>query len=794
MAAVRTLDDVASDPDAPGVGPIGRARAAQAAAGRAVRLTVVVPASAVVALREGDDPAAVVAEVVQALGLPAPGEGWAVRLGLRGDVPGLPAVVPAPAPDAPLAWQAGAAERWATTVAGLGLARLRQAARPEDPEGDARRYGAATRAAAEVGQPVPEALDVWLAAVLRAFAVASGSARARYGLRARGLSEDGGVPLLVERVPVSGGGWRTLHSHDRDTGAAGVCGDSASEEAATLVRTLAEEAGDAVTVLLSRDGLLDVLPLDRSPRAAVRIAVDWATSGRISREDALRRIDPEVLEAVLRPGVVAGSRRVIVAAGVPASPGAASGRVVLDPADAVSAHGRGEPVVLVRAGTSAADVRAVAASAAVITATGGQTSHAAVVARDRGVPCIVGVSDLHVDDARGLFYAGDHVVRVGDWITVDGSTGDILLGHLDTVAPPEADDALRVLLGWADDVARVKVRANADTASDAARARGLGAVGIGLCRTEHLFFEPEALEAIRRYLLAEDERSQREALASLAPLHRASLRGLFEAMDGLPVTVRLLDPPLATFLPDAGAESAALARALGVAPDRLVARLRELGETNPVLGLRGVRVGVVMPALYRMQARAVIDAAADVIEAGGAALPTLLVPMVAAAEELAWMRARLVEEVEAVLAERGVRVEYAVGAMIELPRACLVAGAIAAHADVFALGTNDLTQAAWGMARDDHGRYAGRYATEGLWEASPLSALDHDGVGALVAEAVTRGRAARPVLEIGACGEHAATVDGVRFFHGLGVDHVSCSPFRVPAVRLAAAQAALASS
>nr|MBX2800144.1 pyruvate, phosphate dikinase [Myxococcales bacterium] len=529
----------------------------------------------------------------------------------------------------------------------------------------------------------------------------------------------------------------------------------------------------------------------RTAQAAVQIVVDMVEEGVIDRRTALGRVDPRQLEYVLRPVISPDAKRKVIAKGLDASPGAACGQVVFEPADCQELFDRDIPTVLVRLETSPEDIQGMTVAAGVLTARGGQTSHAAVVARGMGKPCVVGCTDIQVDYARQLFYAGDSVVRKGDWITIDGGTGEVMEGKVEMLAPQTDSGSMATLLEWADAEARLAVRANADTGTDAKRARQLGAVGIGLCRTEHMFFQPTALRAIRQMILADDPRSRQRALHDILPLQRDMFRELFEQMDGLPVTIRLLDPPLHEFLPEREADVAEVAVDLGVRPEALRARLQQLHEANPMLGHRGVRVGITTPEGYQTQVRAIFEAACELEKNGITVLPEVMIPLVGMAEELVRMRALVVETAEQVIAEYGSGPSYLVGTMIELPRAALTADQVAEHADFFSFGTNDLTQLTYGLSRDDMGKFFPDYQREGILPESPLAVFDVEGVGPLVQIAVEKGRSTKPRLKLGICGEHGGEPVGVTFSHDVGLDYVSCSPYRVPVARLAAAHAAL---
>ena len=529
----------------------------------------------------------------------------------------------------------------------------------------------------------------------------------------------------------------------------------------------------------------------RSPAAAVQIAVDMVLEGLIDKAEALGRIEPTSLEMVLRPVIDPDAPRKLIAQGLDASPGAATGRVVFHSEEAQELAERGEKVILVRQDTSPEDIQGMTVADGILTSRGGQTSHAAVVTRGMGKPCIVGCTEVTVDYARQMFYAGDTVVRRLDWITIDGGTGEVFEGRVPTLAPPTDAGAMAELLGWADELARLDVRANADNAADAARARALGATGIGLCRTEHMFFQPEALRAMRQMIVAEDDRSRQRALARVLPIQRAEFEQIFEAMDGLPVTIRLLDPPLHEFLPVRAEDVAAVATDLGVRTEVLEERLRQLREVNPMLGHRGCRIGVTAPDIYRTQVRAIFEAAAHATREGTTVLVEVMVPLVSIPAELEIIRKHIVEVAESVMGEQGIDLRYTVGTMIELPRAALAASAIAKHADFFSFGTNDLTQMTYGFSRDDLGSFLPAYLQTGVLKDSPLTRFDIEGVGQLVEIGTKRGRHANARLKVGVCGEHGGDPRGVGFFHRIGLDYVSCSPFRVPVARLAAAHAAL---
>jgi pyruvate, orthophosphate dikinase len=536
--------------------------------------------------------------------------------------------------------------------------------------------------------------------------------------------------------------------------------------------------------------MLQTRTAKRSAASAVRTAVEMVDEGLISEEEAVLRVDPLQLEQLLHPRIDPGAEVEMLTTGLPASPGAASGRVVFNPDTAAEMGQAGEPVILVRRETSPEDFHGMVAAQAVLTARGGMTSHAAVVARGMGKCCVAGAQEIQVDEVYDRFSVGDTVVESGDWITLDGGTGRVMLGRVATVDPEMSDEFLR-LMEWADSRRRLRVRTNADTPHDATVARGFGAEGIGLCRTEHMFFEDGRIDTVREMILAEDDQAREEALGRLLPMQRGDFEGIFRAMGGLPVTIRLLDPPLHEFLPYGAAEIKSIARKTGQDPARLRAMVEAHRETNPMLGHRGVRLGISYPEIPRMQARAIFEAAVAVQRDGVEVLPEIMIPLVATEEELRLQREIVEGEAKAVFAEAGTSVPYLVGTMIELPRAALIADRIAAEADFFSFGTNDLTQTALGLSRDDSGSFLQRYLDLGIFEHDPFQVLDRDGVGRLVETAVREGRSARESLKVGICGEHGGEPRSIAFFHDIGLEYVSCSPFRVPVARLAAAQAAL---
>jgi pyruvate,orthophosphate dikinase len=529
----------------------------------------------------------------------------------------------------------------------------------------------------------------------------------------------------------------------------------------------------------------------RTAQAAVRIACDLANQGVIDRATAVNRVSPAQVEQLFHPQLDETRPLAVIARGLPASPGAASGRVVFDVAEARQRGEAGEAVILVRIETTAADFPGMERAVGLLTARGGRTSHAAVVARGMGKPAVTGCSALTIDAAAGLFRAGSTVVRAGDLLTIDGASGRVILGQAATVEPAMSGP-IETLLAWADGFRRLRVRTNADTPGDAKRARELGAEGIGLCRTEHMFGGEGRLDAMRALILAGDDVTRATALARLEAFQVADFTGIFRAMAGLPCAIRTLDPPLHEFLPSTEAEIARLAATLGLEEDAITARVEELRETNPMLGHRGCRLGLTFPEITRMQARAIYRAALDCLEDGVDVAPEVIIPLVSHPEELRRQRAVVIEEAEALFAVRRRRIPLKVGAMIELPRAALIAGELAMTADFFSFGTNDLTQATGGLSRDDAGGFLPLYLRDGVFPADPFEVLDLDGVGALISLGVERGRRSQARLTTGVCGEHAGDPTSIAFFHAAGLDYISCSPFRLPVARLAAAQAALA--
>ncbi len=543
----------------------------------------------------------------------------------------------------------------------------------------------------------------------------------------------------------------------------------------------------------------------RTAAAAVRIACEMVDEGLVNKVEAVKRVPAAELDQLLHPIIDPSIHATPLCRGLPASPGAASGRAVFDPDTAEQRAHAGQNVILVREETTPEDFHGIVAARAVLTARGGMTSHAAVVARGMGKCAIVGCKDLQIDAASRSFRVNGTEIGEGDWLTVDGGTGRVFAGDLSTIP----SEVVRVtngslnqsqaptyrsyakLLGWADEVRKLRVRANADTPKDARTARGFGAEGIGLCRTEHMFFEGDRITAMREMIVARDEGGRRQALGKLLPMQRADFEGIFEAMDGLPVTIRLLDPPLHEFLPHGGEETKLLARTLGIERPDLNRIIEGLRETNPMLGHRGCRLGISYPEITEMQGRAILEAAVRAMRRGIVVKPEIMIPLVATVKEFENQRAIIEDVAERVLGGMGERINYLIGTMIELPRAALTAAQIAQSAEFFSFGTNDLTQTTMGLSRDDAGRFLPSYIDRGILADDPFQVLDTEGVGRLVRIAAEEGRKVRPNIKLGICGEHGGEPRSISFCHRIGLDYVSCSPFRIPIARLAAAHAAL---
>lgn len=537
----------------------------------------------------------------------------------------------------------------------------------------------------------------------------------------------------------------------------------------------------------------------RTAKAAVKIAVDMVHEGLITKEEAVMRVKPDQLDQLLHPQIDPNAKVEILTKGLPASPGAATGKVVFEADVAEELGKKGEKVILVRWETTPDDIHGIVEAQGVLTSHGGMTSHAAVVARGMGKPCVVGAEEVKIDEEAKIFRVGNTVVKEGDVITIDGSTGNVMLGEV-PVMKPELTGELDELLRWADEIRKIGVRTNADTPEDAKRAREFGAEGIGLCRTEHMFFGEDRLPIVRQMILAETEEERNEALSKLLPMQRGDFEGIFKAMDGLPVTIRLLDPPLHEFLPSYTELSVRLAekKATGAPQEEieelesLVKRVKAMSEMNPMLGLRGCRLGIVFPGVYEMQVRAIIEAAIKVKREGYEPVVEIMIPLVAIAEELRILRERLEQVAREVIEREGVEISYKFGTMIELPRAALTADEIAKYAEFFSFGTNDLTQTTFGFSRDDaEGKFLPRYLEEKILKENPFEVLDRNGVGKLLKMAAELGRSTNPDLKLGICGEHGGEPSSIEFAYTAGLNYVSCSPYRVPIARLAAAQATL---
>jgi len=545
------------------------------------------------------------------------------------------------------------------------------------------------------------------------------------------------------------------------------------------------------TVERGRLWMLQTRTGKRTAAAALKIAVSLVSEGVIDEAEAIRRIEPNSLDQLLHPTLDPSAKLNVLARGLPASPGAASGKVVFSAEEAESCASRGEAVILARVETSPEDIHGMHAARGILTARGGMTSHAAVVARGMGRPCVAGVGELRIDYAAGTMTVRNVLVRAGDMITLNGSTGEVILGEVPTIEPTLSGD-FATLMGWADELRTLRVRTNAETPTDARAARNFGAEGIGLSRTEHMFFEADRIGAIREMIMADEERGRRSAIAKLLPMQRADFVEIFKIMAGLPVTIRLLDPPLHEFLPKTEPEFEEMARVTGKTVAEVRQRTLALHETNPMLGHRGCRLGITFPEIYEMQAVAIFEAAcAAARDANDAVHPEIMVPLIATRREFDILKEMVDRLGGEIMRREGVSVPYSVGTMIELPRAALMAGEIAKTAEFFSFGTNDLTQTTYGLSRDDAANFIGAYQKLGIFEQDPFVTLDTAGVGELIRIAAERGRQTRPDLKLGICGEHGGDPASIRFCHEVGLDYVSCSPYRVPIARLAAAQAEL---
>lgn len=529
----------------------------------------------------------------------------------------------------------------------------------------------------------------------------------------------------------------------------------------------------------------------RTAQAALKIAVDFVNEGLIDRELAVQRIDPASLDQLLHPALDPKAKREVISLGLPASPGAACGKIAFTADEAEDRAAKGEKVILARIETSPEDIHGMHAAVGILTTRGGMTSHAAVVARGMGRPCVSGAGDIRIDMKERMMIVKNHRIKEGDIITIDGGTGEVMLGEVPTIQPDLSGD-FAILMEWADKFRKLKIRTNAETPLDARTARKFGAEGIGLCRTEHMFFDASRIVAMREMIMADSVEERRKALAKILPMQRQDFIELFEIMHGLPVTVRLLDPPLHEFLPHGEAEMAEVAAAAGISVELVRHRAQQLQEANPMLGHRGCRLGITYPEIYEMQARAIFEAAAEVKKRNGeTVLAEIMIPLVGIAKELSLMKAIIDEVAQEVIKNAGTDIPYQVGTMIELPRAALRAGEIAHEAEFFSFGTNDLTQTTFGLSRDDAARFLQYYERQGILKRDPFVTLDQEGVGELVQIACERGRKTRPNLKLGICGEHGGDPASIRFCAEAGLNYVSCSPYRVPIAKLAAAQAAL---
>ena len=685
----------------------------------------------------------------------------------------------------------------------------------------------------EMDEPFPQALTDQLSAALRSMARAWEGTSARLLRQAQGAPADAGLGLVVQRMAQGMGpgqsGSGVIQFVSPATGEPRVTGrymgqamgrdalrdrsraiyltrdtrgpslqDQLPEVYAELLeigelcrRRLREEMQVEFTIDQGRLHVLDAVRCPREARASVAIPAALARDGIIPRSEALLRVSPQNLSRLLHRQIDPDAPRDVIATGVAASPGAAAGRIVFDAAGAQASQARDEPCILVRRETTPDDVRGMYASDGVLTERGGTTSHAAVIARGLGLPCVTGATGLRVSQRhRSVTLPGGRVLREGDEITIDGSSGEVMAGTVPT-QEPSLDGAFRDLMAWSDQVRDIGVRANADTVADATLSRSFGVDGIGLCRTEHMFFDPGRLTVMREMIFAETAPDRAAALERLLPMQREDFTDLFALMSGLPVTIRLLDPPLHEFLPQEGEGQRALAAALDKPLSEVRTRIEAMREYNPMLGMRGVRLGIALPEIYDMQARAIFEAAVAARAAGAEVHPEIMIPLVTARREVELVRRRIEGVAAAVRAETGVEFEMKVGVMVETPRAALRAGEIAQQAKFLSFGTNDLTQMTYGLSRDDAGRFMSAYVNEGVYPEDPFGTLDMDGVGELLLLGAARGRATRPDIVLGLCGEHGGSPESIAFCRLAGFDYVSCSPFRVPVAKLAAAQATL---
>jgi len=704
------------------------------------------------------------------------------------------------------------------------------------PESEAALAAALSAYRAEMDEAFPQDPARQLSEVLRSMARAWEGTSARLLRQAKGAPAEAGLGLVVQAMALGVGsencGTGLIQFVSSETGLPQVTGRFAAraqgraavtsgDGALYLTRdprgpSLEEHSPEVFADLLSHGHacrarmreemqieftvengklwVLDAVKMPRSSRAAVRIAVALAEDGVIPREEALLRVEPRALSELLHPQVDPRGARDIIARGIGASPGAARGRIVFTSSAAQASAARGEPCILVRRETTPEDIRGMHAASAVLTERGGMTSHAAVIGRGLGLPCVVGATGVRIDLRKGALTSDDgRVFREGDLITVDATNGAVLAGAA-TLLEPALDDAFRTLLSWADDVRDIGIRANADTPADARIARDFEAQGIGLCRTEHMFFEEDRLTVMREMIFADTSQDRRAALDRLLPMQRADFIRLFEIMQGLPVCIRLFDPPLHEFLPHGREGLRNLADALDKPLSEITRRAEALAEFNPMLGMRGVRLGITLPEIYDMQARAIFEATVEASRNGAPVVPEMMIPLVSAKREVEIVKARVDAVAEAVRMERGVRFDYRLGVMVETPRAALRAGEIAQYASFLSFGTNDLTQMTYGLSRDDAGRFMNAYVQQGVFDEDPFQILDVDGVGELLLIGAERGRRARSDLTLSICGEHGGNTESIAFCRKAGFDYVSCSSFRVPVARLAAAQLALRDS
>ncbi|MGV6840454.1 MAG: putative PEP-binding protein [Planktomarina sp.] len=669
----------------------------------------------------------------------------------------------------------------------------------------------------EADEPFPQDIGDQLTAVIRSMARVWDSTTARLLRQAKGAPADAGLGLVVQEMALGVGkgesGAGVVQFANAQTGAAEIsgtymrggdalciaktAGQVSLEEAAPdvfaqlmaygdLARTrLREEMEIEFTLQEGALAILDAVKITRSSRASVRIAVDLAKDGVISVDDALMRVQPKTLSELLHRQVMPDAKRTVLAHGIAASPGAAVGRVVFTTRDAQALAAKDEPAILVRRETGPEDIRGMQAAVAVVTERGGVTSHAAVIGRGMGLPCVVGATDLAVDvKAKTITGSAGQIIHEGDVLTIDGTKGEILMGEVQT-QEASLGECVKTLLSWADERRALRIRANADTPRDVTTALNFKADGIGLCRSEHMFFEADRLTVMREMIFAESPQDRSAALARLLPMQRKDFTKIFQIMEGRPVTIRLLDPPLHEFLPSGKAGLRDLAEALGLPVSEVTARVEQLSEFNPMLGLRGIRLGITVPEIYDMQARAIFEAA---LAADNGAVPEIMLPLVSAKREVELVKTRIDATAAAVRVETGKAFEYSVGVMVETPRAALRANEIAPHCSFLSFGTNDLTQMTYGLSRDDAGRFMSAYVQQGVYAEDPFFRLDTEGVGELLEIASARGRDANPKLTMAICGEHGGDPETMDFLHDLGIAYISCSPFRVPVARLAASQ------